>query len=115
MDEIGQVRCHKGVVEAPIPENHGNPAMSVGVDTGNDDHGRTMTSMQRLRLTHPGLEFWIDVQLREYKQGWIAEADLAGEREIGVGRDMKTAIRRAPVSLGDQRAKEMAATAAVDS
>jgi hypothetical protein len=36
--------------------------------------------MQRtLRLTHPALDFYVDVKLREYPDGkWLAVADIAG-------------------------------------
>lgn len=70
--------------------------------------------MQHLRLTHPTLDFWVDVRLRAWEQGWVAEADLAGEREVGVGSDITSALRRALVSLGERRADEMAAHADAD-
>lgn len=36
--------------------------------------------MQRfLRLTHPALDFYVDVKLSEYPEGpWLAVVDLAG-------------------------------------
>ena len=33
--------------------------------------------MQHLRLTHPELDFWIDVRLREFDGRWLAVADFA--------------------------------------
>jgi hypothetical protein len=36
-----------------------------------------------LRLTHPSLAFWIDVQVREFDGRWLAVADLADERTSG--------------------------------
>ena len=41
--------------------------------------------MRRLRLTHPALDFWIDVRVRQLNGRWLAVADLAGEPDVGVG------------------------------
>lgn len=41
--------------------------------------------MQHLRLTHPALDFWIDVRLREFNGRWLAVADPAGTPEVGMG------------------------------
>lgn len=68
--------------------------------------------MQQLRLTHRELDFWVDVRLRQWEKGWIAEADLAGEREVGVGREPEAAVRRALAPLGERHAAEMAASVA---
>jgi hypothetical protein len=67
--------------------------------------------MQHLRLAHPELDFWVDMRLHPWEDGWIAEAELAGEREVGVGSELGTAIRRALASLGERYATEMAASA----
>lgn len=41
--------------------------------------------MNRLRLRHPDLDFWIDVRVRHVNGHWLAVADLADEPDIGVG------------------------------
>ena len=40
--------------------------------------------MRRLRLTHPALDFWIDVRVRQLNGRWLAVADLAGEPDVGL-------------------------------
>ena len=34
-----------------------------------------------LRLTHPAIDFWIDVRLRQFEGSWLAVADLASTPE----------------------------------
>ncbi len=41
--------------------------------------------MTHLRLTHPDLDFWIDVRLREFDGRWLAVAHLADEPVLGMG------------------------------
>ena len=50
--------------------------------------------MQHLRFTHPELDFWVDVRLREFDGRWLAVADLAGEPDIGtMTREMRCVKR----------------------
>lgn len=63
---------------------------------------------RHLRLTHPDLDFWVDVRLREWGGRWLAVADLAGEPDVGTGLDPREAIRAALASLGEPHATEMA-------
>lgn len=54
--------------------------------------------MRVLRLTHPALDFWIDVRLRQFDGRWLAVAELAdgnaGDRH---GRDaLRGAVRVQP-------------------
>ena len=43
-----------------------------------------MADEQQLRLTHPGLDFYVGVKLREYPAGrWLAVADFADEPDVG--------------------------------
>lgn len=51
--------------------------------------------MRRLRLTHPDLDFWIDVRLRELDGRWLAVADLADTPEMGMGDVPEEALRGA--------------------
>ena len=52
--------------------------------------------MQHLRLTHPDLDFWVDVTLHERDGRFMAAADLAEDsRDIGVGDTPREAIRAA--------------------
>ena len=64
--------------------------------------------MLHLRLTHPGLDFFVDVRLREWDGRWLAVADLADEPDIGTGEDPRQALRGALVALGEPIATEMA-------
>lgn len=42
--------------------------------------------MTALRLTHPGLDFWVDVTVHERGGRFMATADLAEDsRDIGLG------------------------------
>lgn len=70
--------------------------------------------MRELRLTHPDLDFWVDVRLREWIGRWLAVADLADEPDVGTGDDPQTAIRGALAALGEPYASEMAAELATD-
>jgi hypothetical protein len=68
-----------------------------------------------LRLTHPGLDFWVDVRLRAYEGGtWIASADLDGDHDIGMSKEPHKAIEAALSSLGERYAREMAADAELE-
>ena len=51
--------------------------------------------MQHLRLTHPALDFWIDVRIREFNGRWLVVADLAGTPDVGTGGDLITALNMA--------------------
>ena len=51
--------------------------------------------MTQLRLTHPALDFWIDVRLRERDGRWVAVADLADEPDLGLGETPSEALRGA--------------------
>jgi hypothetical protein len=67
--------------------------------------------MQRLRLTHPELDFYVDVRLREYDGRWLAVADLADEPDIGTSGDPRDALREALMALGPRLATELATCA----
>jgi hypothetical protein len=68
-----------------------------------------MPDMHRFRLTHPDLDFWVDVRLREFDGKWLAVADLADEPEIGLGEDRHEAVLAALRPIGDRYAADMAA------
>jgi len=70
--------------------------------------------MTHLRLTHPDLDFWIDVRLSEWDGRWLAVADLADEPDVGTAADAREAIRGALASLGEPIATEMAEGAGLD-
>ncbi len=63
---------------------------------------------QHFRLSHPELDFWIDVRLREFEGKWLAVADLASEPDIGMSEDPREALRDALASLGARLADELA-------
>jgi hypothetical protein len=62
-----------------------------------------------LRITHPDLDFWIDVRLREFDGRWLVVADLADEPDIGVGKSAEEALRGALASLGGSFPQELVA------
>lgn len=51
--------------------------------------------MRHVRLTHPTLDFWIDIRLRQLSGRWLAVADLAGTPELGTGDMPEQALRGA--------------------
>jgi 2-haloalkanoic acid dehalogenase type II len=57
------------------------------------------------RLTAPEVDFWIDVRLRSWGHRWLAVADIAGEPEIGLGRNARQAVEGALASLGQRTAR----------
>ena len=65
--------------------------------------------MQQLRLTHPELDFWVDVRLRGWDGKWLAVADFAGEPDVGTGTDPREAIKEALLALGPRLAEELSA------
>ncbi len=72
-----------------------------------------MPTMQTLRLTHPDLDFWVDVRVREFLGRWLAVAVLADEPEVGLGWTPQDAVAEALSLLSDDLASEMAARAAL--
>lgn len=62
-----------------------------------------------LRLTHPDLDFWIDVRLREFDGRWLAVADLADTPDVGLGETAEEALRGALASLGGAFPDELTA------
>ena len=68
------------------------------------------TRVQHLRLTHPDLDFYVDVTIHERDGRYMATADLAeGSRDVGVGDTPQEALRSALRSLGEPYVSEMAA------
>jgi hypothetical protein len=64
--------------------------------------------VQHLRLTHPDLDFWIDVRVRKFDGRWLALADLADEPDLGTGTHPREALREALMALGPRLATELA-------
>lgn len=65
--------------------------------------------MEQFRLTHPGLDFWVDVTVHERDGRHMATADLAEDsRDVGTGDTLPEAVRAALRSLGEPYASEMA-------
>ena len=74
-----------------------------------------MADEQQLRLTHPGLYFYVDVKLRAHPEGkWLAVADFAGEPDVGTGHEPREALRGALAALGEPIASEMARDAELE-
>jgi hypothetical protein len=65
--------------------------------------------MQRLRLTHPLIDFRVAVEIHERDGRFMTTADLAEDsRDVGVGDTPQEAVRAALQSLGEPYAGEMA-------
>jgi hypothetical protein len=52
------------------------------------------------RLSSPCLDFYVDVWLRAFGGRWLAVADIAGDKEIGLGRSPRDALLASLSSLG---------------
>lgn len=67
--------------------------------------------MIELRLTHPGVDFWVDVRLLESEGRWLAVADLASTPELAVAARPDLAVFLALWPLGPALARRLAARA----
>lgn len=67
--------------------------------------------MYDLRLTHPALDFWVDVRLREFDGRWLAVALLADGPEPGLGTTPEEALGAALGLFGPALAAELHTTA----
>ena len=68
--------------------------------------------MIELRLTHPGLDFWVDVRVSRIGHSWLAVADLASTPEPAVASRPDLAVLLALWPLGPAMARRLAARAA---
>ncbi len=68
---------------------------------------------RHLRLTHPKLDFWVDVRLREFGGRWLAVADLADTPKVGSGVTPAEALRDALAVFGTELRDELVAGAAL--
>jgi len=64
-----------------------------------------------LRLTHPALDFWVDVRLFQSENRWLAVADLASTPEVAVASRPDLAVFLALWPLGPALARRIAARA----
>jgi hypothetical protein len=64
-----------------------------------------------LRLTHPAIDFWVDVRLCQVGDAWLAVADLASTPEPAVASRPDLALLLALWPLGPAVARRMAARA----
>ena len=67
--------------------------------------------MIELRLTHPAVDFWVDVRLLETDGRWMAVADLASTPEVAMASRPDLAVFLALWPLGPALARRMAARA----
>lgn len=67
--------------------------------------------MIELRLTHPAIDFWVDVRLLHAEDRWLAVADLASTPEIAVASRPDLALFLVLWPLGPALAQRMAAQA----
>ena len=52
-----------------------------------------------IRLSSPALDFFVDVRLTNRGGRWVAVAEIAGEREIGLARTAHAALAASLCSL----------------
>lgn len=52
------------------------------------------------RVSAPNLNFYVDVRLRHFQGRWLAVADIADTREVGLGRSAREALAASLSSLG---------------
>lgn len=67
--------------------------------------------MIELRLTHPAIDFWVDVRLRQVGGVWLAVADLASTPEPATAARPDLALFLALWPLGPALARRMTARA----
>jgi hypothetical protein len=61
----------------------------------------------QLRLTHPALDFWIDVRVREFDGRWLAVADIADAPELSTGETRQAALSAALSCFGPELAPQL--------
>lgn len=59
------------------------------------------------RLTASDLDFYVDVALRNFDGRWLAVADIAGDKEIGLGRSLRAALAASLSDLGPRAASRL--------
>jgi hypothetical protein len=64
-----------------------------------------------LLLTHPAIDFWVDVRLRRVRGAWLAVADLASTPEPAVASRADLAVLLALWPLGPALARRLTARA----
>ena len=62
-----------------------------------------------IRLSSPDIDFHVDVRLTRSGSRWLAAADIAGEREFGVGRNAREALAASLWPLGPEIASTLLA------
>jgi hypothetical protein len=66
-----------------------------------------------LHLTHPAIDFWVDVRLRRVGGVWLAVADLASTPELAVAPRADVAVLLALWPLGPALARRLTARASL--
>lgn len=98
-----------------MPVGHGSGCPLAGGEARavnrNSHGGYHLRVVHYLRLTHPALDFWIDVGLREFRGRWLAVADLADTPEVGTGETPAEALRGALAAFGPALAERLVAGA----
>jgi hypothetical protein len=56
----------------------------------------------KFRLSAPSLGFWVDVRLRSFGDRWLAVAEIANDRELGLGTTPRQALEGALASLASE-------------
>lgn len=64
--------------------------------------------LKAVRLTHPSLDFWVDLRVRRLGASWLAVADLAGEPVPVAAAHADIAIYLALLPLGPAIADALA-------
>ena len=67
----------------------------------------------QFRLSAPELDLSVDVRLRSFGDRWIAAAEIAGDRELGLGSSAREALTAALASLGQAASEALLADPAL--
>jgi hypothetical protein len=60
-----------------------------------------------LRLTHPAIDFWVEVRLQRFRKSWLAVAHLASTPEMAVASRPDLAVLLALWPLGPALARRL--------
>jgi hypothetical protein len=69
--------------------------------------GKGQTGRVDYRLRADSLPFWVDVKVRSFGPRFVAVADLAGEKELGLGLSPSEAVASALAPLGPRAVRDL--------
>jgi hypothetical protein len=94
-------------------DEHAGPAPSTAKRPAGRGRRSYPARVIELRLTHPAIDFWVDVRLRRFGDTWLAVADLATTPEVGAATRPDLALLLALWPLGPALARRLVERAPV--